>query len=373
MAAVPIPLDEYPVHQAPLSMRHPATSDRNAYDRCYFNAHDRTGDIFLVAGLGVYPNLGVIDAYVTVRRGDRQVAVRASDALGDDRLAQAVGPFRVEVIEPLQRLRLVCDGDAHGIGCDLTWEGSFPAIEEPRHVQRIGSKVLLDACRFAQVGTWRGVLRVEGDEIEVAPDRWVGTRDRSWGIRPVGDPEPPGRNADEPLDGFWWCYVPLRFDDFALVVIVQEEADGHRILNEATRVWPAASGRPPEQLGWPEVEITYRSGTRHPERATIHLTERGRRPLAVDVETLGFVALNVGAGYGGDPDWNHGQWRGRGWVEGAAYDLADPAIAGRVPFGVVDHVARATCDGAEGWGLFELGTFGRHDPSGFADWAAVAP
>ena len=50
---------------AAVDARTSATSDRNFYDRCYFNAHDRTGDIFLVTGLGVYPNLGVIDAYAT--------------------------------------------------------------------------------------------------------------------------------------------------------------------------------------------------------------------------------------------------------------------------------------------------------------------
>ena len=27
----------------------------------------------------------------------------------------------------------------------------------------------------------------------------------------------------------------------------------------------------------------------------------------------------------------------------------------------------------EGWGLFEHGALGRHDPSGFADWLTVAP
>ena len=41
--------------------------------------------------------------------------------------------------------------------------------------------------------------------------------------------------------------------------------------------------------------------------------------------------------------------------------------------GVIDRVGRATRDGAEGWGLFGHGTVGRHDPSGFADWDAVAP
>jgi len=371
---VPIPLDEFPIHQVPLSAKYPASSDRNFYDRSYFNAHDRTGDIFVITGLGVYPNLGVIDAYATVGRGARLVSVRTSDALGDDRTAQRVGPYRIEVLDPLHRIRLACDGDDHGVGFDLTWEGSFPAVEEPRHIQRTGTKVMLDACRFAQVGTWSGVLRVEGQEIPVTPDRWLGTRDRSWGIRPVGEPEAPGRWAAEPpMDGFWWVYVPLRFEDFALIVIMQEDADGHRFLNEAVRVWPERSGGRVEQLGWPEIDISYRSGTRHPEHATVHLTDRSRRPLTLEVDTLGFVYLNAGSGYGGDEEWAHGMWKGRGWVQSVVKDQTDPAVAGRGVFGVVDHVARATCDGAEGWGLFEHGTFGRHDPSGFTDWGSVAP
>ncbi len=43
-------------------------------------------------------------------------------------------------------------------------------------------------------------------------------------------------------------------------------------------------------------------------------------------------------------------------------------------FGVIDHVGRAVCRAApEGWGLFEHGALGRHDPSGFADWFTLAP
>ena len=68
----PIPLDEYPIHQAPLPMDRVVSSDRNFYDRCYFNVHDGAGEVFMVTGLGVYPNLGVIDAYAAARCGDRQ-------------------------------------------------------------------------------------------------------------------------------------------------------------------------------------------------------------------------------------------------------------------------------------------------------------
>jgi len=122
----PVPLDEYAVHQTPLSLRYVGTSDRNFYDRAYFNAHDRTGDIFLVTGLGVYPNLRVMDAYATVRRGDRQWTVRCSDALDDERLSPTIGPYRVEVQEPLHRIRLICDGDDHGLGFDLVWRARSP-------------------------------------------------------------------------------------------------------------------------------------------------------------------------------------------------------------------------------------------------------
>jgi hypothetical protein len=364
---MPVPLDEYPIHQTPLSMAQVGTSDRNFYDRCYFNAHDRDGGTFLVTGLGVYPNLGVIDAYATVRRGERQWAVRFSDALGDNRLDQSVGPYRIEVLEPLRRIRLVCDGDEHGIGFDLTWDGSFPAVQEQPHLIRMGSKAIVDTARFAQLGTWSGVLRVDGAEHTV--DDWVGSRDRSWGIRPVGAPEPAGRPPVEAMAGFWWLYVPLRFERYAIVVIAQENPDGFRTLNDAVRVWP--DGRV-EQLGWPAVEIDYRPGTRHPERARLRFTLRDGSPLAVDVTTGTCVALNVGAGYSGDPDWGHGQWKGEGFAEGAVYDLNDPAVAGRMPYSVIDHVARASCNGEDGWGLFEHATFGRHDPSGFADWASVA-
>ena len=49
------------------------------------------------------------------------------------------------------------------------------------------------------------------------------------------------------------------------------------------------------------------------------------------------------------------------------------------PFGVIDHVGSARIVGAdgttvaEGWGLFEHATFGRHIPTGFADWSSLAP
>ena len=100
------PLDEYPIHQVALPMRYVGSSDRNVYDRCIYQGIDHEAETYFITGMGVYPNLGVIDAYATVRRGDRQWAIRASGARPDDKMAQQVGPYRIEVIEPFRAIRL---------------------------------------------------------------------------------------------------------------------------------------------------------------------------------------------------------------------------------------------------------------------------
>ncbi|GAD82021.1 hypothetical protein [Nocardia asteroides] len=367
-AIMPVPLDEYPVHQTPLSLARVATSDRNFYDRYYFNAFDPAGDTMLITGFGVYPNLGVVDAFATVRHGDRQRSVRFSDALTARDLTTAVGGYRIEVIEPLQRLRVVCEHD--DLAFDLTWTGAHPAVQEQPHLILSGTRPIIEASRFAQLGSWSGTLAVDGRDYTVDPATWTGSRDRSWGIRPSGEPEPPGRAAAEGAGGFWWLYAPLRFDDFAIVVIVQEEPDGTRTLNNAVRIWH--DGRK-EQLGWPRMHWTYESGTRHPKSVRLDMTTPDGKPLEVEIESRPGIALHVGCGYGPDPDWTHGRWMGRDWSLSSDYDLTDPAIVGRTPYGVIDHIGYARCGDAEGWGLFEHASMGRHDPTGFADWSSVAP
>ena len=232
------PLDEYPIHQLPLPIAWVGSSDRNFYDRCYFNAHDRSGDIFVITGLGYYPNLGTKDAFVLIRRGDEQTAIHLGDGIDHDRLDQRVGSYRLEVVEPLQELRIVLE-ETEGIAMDLRWRGLFPVVQEQPHLMRAGGlRPTLDAQRFAQLGSWEGSLVIDGEERVVDPATWIGSRDRSWGIRPVGEAEPPGRPADPPFDGMWWLYLPIAFPEFAIVLIVQEEPDGFRVLNDATRVWP---------------------------------------------------------------------------------------------------------------------------------------
>ncbi len=70
-------MDDYPLHQIADVVRHVGTSDRNFYDRYYFNLHNCSDEIFVVFGLGQYPTLGVQDAFLLVRYGDTISANRA--------------------------------------------------------------------------------------------------------------------------------------------------------------------------------------------------------------------------------------------------------------------------------------------------------
>ncbi|MBT2546576.1 hypothetical protein J7E99_39490 [Streptomyces sp. ISL-44] len=371
----PVALDEYPIHQAPLSMKHLVSGDRNAYDRCIFHVFDHAGRAVLILGLGVYPNAGVIDAYATLRVGDELLAVRASDALTDDRMNLSVGPLSVTVDVPLRQLTLRCAADPDdpdGLSYDVTWTAEFPAVWEPHHIQRRGDRLMLEGRRFVQAGNVTGTIRAKGEEFTLTPGEWTGTRDRSWGVRPIHG-EDGGRAAEEYRpEGFHWLWIPVRFEDRFVMVIAQEDADGHRTLSEALQVFPEGSGRHDVQLGWPHTEIRYRPGTRHPESAVVHLTDPARKPLELGVQILNSSPLAVGAGYPPAADWQHGTWQGRGWADRRVYDLSDPAAHPMAAFGVTDHSARFTLDGQVGHGIFEHGSFGRHDPSGFADYSSVA-
>ncbi|MCY4669114.1 MAG: hypothetical protein OXC29_14165, partial [Rhodococcus sp.] len=234
------PLDDYPVHQIAETIRHVGTSDRNFYDRYYFNCYPtESPDVFLIVGLGQYPNLGVMDAFAVLRRGDDHIVARMSKALGADRTDTTVGPLRIEVLEGLQKLRVVLEpGSEYDLSFDITFDATIPAALEPKHFRRQLERVTFDTSRFLQTGTWTGSLTVDGEDFAIDPKTWRGNRDRSWGVRPVGEAEPQGRRAVDGIQNFFWIYAVMQFDEFTISVIMQEDEQGRRIVEEAMRVWP---------------------------------------------------------------------------------------------------------------------------------------
>lgn len=360
------PLDDYPVHQVPEPIRRVRTSDKNFYDRYYFNLHGLDEEICLIAGFGAYPNLGTFDGFVVIVHEGRHTVVRASRELGTDRLDTTVGPFRVEVIEGLERLRVVLEPNEWGIHFDLTFQGSIAAQEEPRHFWRQNERTIFDTCRLAQTGRWSGSLDVHGAHFDVEPERWWGCRDRSWGIRTVGEPEAPGIQAVSPPSMFW-NYGQIQFDDHSLVYMAQENRDGSRVIEEARRIWNDRS-KPVEHLGSPSHDLVFTPGTRTIERGTLRLGHGADgEPVVIDVVPGLPVYLGIGTGYGRETDWRHGMYQGPLEVQGMVVDLDAPDTAAR-KVGVVDTVGRFEYGGKVGYGLWEYAIGGPHDRYGFRSW-----
>lgn len=307
--------DDFPIHQTPEPIAY-AGSDRNFYDRYFFNGYPPDGSEFVAVAFGVYPALNVADAHVAIIREGVEHCLHASRILGLERLDLAVGPIRIEVLEPLQKLKVTLER-TEGLACELVFEGRAFPIEEPRFVKRNGPRLFMDYTRLTQNVRLSGWIEVDGERRELGAG-WTGTRDRSWGIRPVGaaDPQPtPGGG----LSGFFWQWTPLNFDDRSVFFHVNADPDG-RAWNTRAVVLPDGAG--PES-GWSTEaaemrEISLRPGTRHAAHGVLHIPMAdGEAKIRL---TPGGVFLMRGIGYGGD--WRHGALKGELAVAREDIDLA---------------------------------------------------
>lgn len=370
--------DDYPLHQVIEPLRIPGTTDQNFYDRYYFNAHNCSAEVAVVAGLGCYPNRGVVDAFVAVRYDNVHRVVRASRALGADRADTSVGPIAIEVVEGLKTLRLTCAPTGGGVALDLTWTGAIPAHAEPRHRLARNGRTIMDMCRFIQTGTWQGKLTVADRTFDVTPDSWWGIRDRSWGVRPIGTPDTGGIDAAAPPAGYLWNWVPMQFADRTIVFAVQEDSAGNRSVDEAV-VIPTDPAASRIDLGAAQHDWTFVPGTRQVAAGVVNFPQSRGEPTSVTVEPLLPMYLGLGTGYGGEiapqpgsSEWRHGKYQGDLVVETPSWDIADLPSESLMNV-VVDHIARFTTNTGEvGYGMAEylfVGPNERYGFTGFTDGA----
>jgi hypothetical protein len=252
-------------------------------------------------------------------------------------------------------------------------------IEEPRFTLHDGPTPVFDYTRLTQLGAWSGTLTVDGEELAVSPDEVLGSRDRSWGIRPVGQqvPGPPGFGAQ-----FFWLWAPLNFDDRCVHFDVNEHGDGRQWHSEGLVV--PVLGAPTDPVCGPDVKIEtmasvghdvrWQPGTRRSAAAAIHLTPQSGDPIDVHLEPqLTFFMRGLGYLH---PEWGHGHWKGDLAVHAERFATGDAAPPGPNvdPFHLhVQQVVTATWGEREGIGVFEQLVLGPHAPSGFTDLLDGAP
>jgi len=364
--------DDYFVHQTSRPVAVPATTDRNAYDRFWFNGYTDDGSLYLGIGSARYPNLGIQDCGLTIVHDGVQYAFHASRRMPDDPSDMTIGPFRIEILEPMMRLRVVLDDNETGIGADLTWTPRTASFAED--FQLLGRGQInshMEATRFNQFGHWTGEIRLPDTTIAVEPGRLWGTTDRSWGIRTVVDPASPGAPRQHKGLKFFWA--PLHWDDHITHMGVFEDADGHQMhwdgfilpaYDDPDDI-PGIEDPGIERLLRVQHDLTFLPGTRRISGARLTLDRVGRDPLVIDLEPL-VTARMKGMGYS-HPTWGHGHWKGELAMEGESWRLDE--VDEMSPENLhVQSVVRATSGDRTGIGVLEQIVVGPYPRYGFTEF-----
>lgn len=366
-------LDDYPVHQTAEPLFHTATSDRFTYDRYWYNGHARDGSFYFGVALCRYPNLGVQDCSLSLAIDGRQYAFHGSRRAPHEPTETVVGPFSLEILEPMGRHRVHLAPNETGIECDLVFTPRTACIEEGRQTLRNERHIVMDATRLDQFGFWQGWIRYEGQELTVDGSSTFGLKDRSWGVRPVGD----AYSGGAPLDAFQavhFMWAPIHWEDECSLAGWFEDGTAHQWHTDQgfLPLYPNLEDIPGTNdaaakswHGKVDYDIQMLPGTRRAQSARITMQNRSGETKEIMLEPV-LVHRMKGLGYQ-HPEWGHGKWQGELRIGGESWTDADldPLALENIH---VQQIVRATCGDKVGHGVLEQLHIGPHTGLGFKDW-----
>ena len=341
-----LPEDDFPLHQTTAPLAQTMGGHPNAYDRFFFNAVSE--DFYFGIALGLYPNRSVIDAAFSVLENGQQHSVFTSDVLTDRRTS--VGPITIEIIEPLRVNRIVIDAPEQGLRADLTYTQMTETIEEPRQTMMDGSRIFMDVTRATQLGTWSGWFESPEGRHELH-DNIIGTKDRSWGIRPVGEPLPGAPSTRAPQLCFFWA--PLLIEEGGRHVMSFDDSAGRHLHHSGGRLPRVGTG--PATAADGELAFRWRAGTRWMEDAEMTIGAE-----SYELTPIGRFHMR-GIGYN-HPTYGHGKWHGGPVTAGEVLrtDDLNPLDYFNIH---VQHIVRVQ-GSATGIGVVEQLIIGPYAPAG---------
>lgn len=365
--------DDYPIHQTPMPIAVPETSDRNAYDRTWFNGYANDGSYYFGIGIAVYPLRGILDcAFSVVTKDGKQYCFYGSCRAPAERTDQTVGPFKLDIVEPMRVTRVTLKDNESGLTCDLTFRTRTGAVQEARQTLWNGTRRFMDSTRWDQFGTWEGVVKTPEAEIKVDPKVCRGTKDRSWGVRPVGEPETGGAPAMP--QGFFFLWAPLFWEDHATNAIFFDDSRGGALCREGFQTPLYDSDKVPQAVVDPKSQymatarhrVKYHAGTRLASSCEIDMI-----PLEGDIRTISLEPTlkfqMKGLGYG-HPEWRQGNWKGELAIGHESFDprQVDPLAPENLH---VQQIVKATDNqGRTGIGVLEQIVIGPYAPAGFTQF-----
>ncbi len=360
--------DDYPIHQTPDPIATPASSDKDVYERYWFNGYATDASLYIGVALAFYPHLGIKDCGLSIVIDGVQHAFHASARMTDEPSDMNVGPFKLEIIEPMRSCRITVDDNDTGWKADLLFEGRTCTIEEPRHHWGGGTRKVMDTTRFTQLGRWSGFMEYHGNRTEFDPATTLGTKDRSWGIRPLAGGDQRGAPPAPRTNGLFFLWAPLHFDDECFHYQLFEDTKGRVQFSvgallpvyDSIADLPGVEDPAVRHMRNHEHRVTFEPGSRMIATAEIALTTiDDDTRLVVEMEKV-FTYLMKGIGYS-HPEWGHGMWKGDEAVHSEQWNLADvdeTAFENQH----VQHLMKVTMNGKTGIGVLEQNILGPYEP-----------
>ncbi|MET9199788.1 hypothetical protein [Gordonia sp. NPDC003585] len=366
--------DELLCHQLPTSFDHVDQSDLRWVERIVMYGFDKSGDINVMTGLARYPNRNVTDAYamITRRGGETRVVRMSTEILGSDTGLghYTVGPYTYSVEEPLRRVRSQLRANEQGVTLDLTLTGEFPAYEQTPAFHRERGRIKEDARRFYQNGRVEGYIEVDGERLDIDPDRWWFGRDHSWGVRngPGGGSLPEGTHMQpgEIPDGVLYYMGIFQFDDQIVHFAQRETSIGQRWQFEGEILHPIDTGRPADTIIDVEHKLKFREQRRLIAGGVFTILRADRSSTSIEVAPLCDFWPGL-AGYQEFNGYASGHWRGTDFIDGFTVDSSDPDVVAPVSL-VSETLCEVRMDGKVGHGLVEMVFMGAYPRYGYTGW-----
>ncbi len=360
--------DDFCIHQTPDPIRQPLSTGKDAYDRYFANGFHRNGDFYFALALGRYPNREVMDAAVTFLIDGVHHSYFASRRDPDEPTETRLGELEVRIDSPMRVMTVTLSPNDSGLTCHLRWLARSAPLEEERTTVSTGEQVTNDATRWTQFGCWEGWFEIDGVRTPVSPVSCLGVKDRSWGVRKLGDDSGENFRATQQL---FWNWVPLNFGTFCVHSLRFEDTENDRLIKQQSMIAPLYEREDAVPVHESSIEhiaewthdYKVDSQSRRIVGGTVNL---GGSSSTEEIRTIEIgppllTAWTYSIGYG-HAIWNHGKWHGE-LATGHERWAVSEANAAEERYSIMHQVVEVRLNGHTGFGFVEqciIGAYPRY-------------